>query len=61
MIPTMQGLVEYAMYIYQGDMLMYRGDYEYRGWSVPGDWSTIVVIRPRGALEYPQKKTSASI
>ena len=52
---NMQGLVEDVMQVYQDDMTMYGGDYEYGGGSVPGAWSKLAVGQIRGASEYPQQ------
>ena len=53
MLPTMQVLVQDVVYVSQGDMSMYVGDYDYKVGARPGDRSKLLVNHPKGASVYP--------
>ena len=55
MLPNMKGLVEDAMYIYQGETTMSGGCSDQGGGVMSNVQSKLMVNRPREASEYPQK------
>ena len=54
-LPTIQGLVEYEIYVTQGGIPMSGGFAEYRGRAMHVSQYKIVVRRTIGESDYPQK------
>ena len=57
----MQGLEEDVMYVYQGDMTIYRGYVDLGCGYMSSAWSKLAFGHPRVALACPQKPPTARL